>query len=398
MPIAYLVKPMIDTLNFDELGGAQLNTFANQNLVLTDMLGLDEIANFIAVYPEEALTLETENVTKGFAVGNYISYKVEQKGKNAQLKYTFTAAQDGEQYMWIPSEYERKLNVWVNGAWKGNFFEVSNYNVKDLGDFKKGDKITVILTLTKDDLYIKERVYFGYIDEKLYKAAIDGLHKMNENTVVNRVAPAHLVINTDRNEEDILFTTIPIEPGWKIKIDGVPVNTDALFANSTPDIIDKLTGKAKAWAAAKITLDNNIKSDTVPVNSVEPIFDALIGIRLSAGSHTVDMQFIPNYYPFAWILSLSGLVVLIGLSILQTVYNRKHKLAEFAETETEEITEPIIAEEVSEVTETEKIRKTEMIQYETTDSDHNELYTITEDELFSDEPVEEITEIKKEQK
>jgi uncharacterized membrane protein YfhO len=326
MPVAYLVNPMIDTLDFDKLGDAKMNVFGNQNLVLSDMLGLDEIANFIETYPQEDLLVETENVAQGYAVGNYISYKVETKGKNAQLKYTFTVAEDGEQYMWIPSEYERKLNVWVNGVWKGNYFEVSNYYVKKLGDFKKGDKVSVILTLTKDDLYIKERVYFGYINQKLYRAAINGLHEMNENTVVNRVAPAHLQINTNRNEEDILFTTIPIEPGWIIKIDGQPVNTDALFIDSTPNMIDKIIGRAAAWEKAKNTInDIKAKNGKIPVNAVEPVFDSLIGIRLSPGAHTVDMEFIPNYYPFAWILSASGFAILIILSVIQAVYDRKHK-------------------------------------------------------------------------
>lgn len=77
-----------------------------------------------------------------------------------------------------------------------------------------------------------------------------------------------------------MFTSISWEPGWTIKVDGEKVE---------------------------------------PVELV----DALIGIPMTAGEHTVEMTFFPKGMTMGIIISLCGIIVVI---IIAVVENRKKKI------------------------------------------------------------------------
>lgn len=51
--------------------------------------------------------------------------------------------------MFIPTDYQREVSLYVNGSYKGVCFESDNHNIKDLGKFEKGEEVTVKLVLKR---------------------------------------------------------------------------------------------------------------------------------------------------------------------------------------------------------------------------------------------------------
>ena len=80
-----------------------------------------------------------------------------------------------------------------------------------------------------------------------------------------------------------MMTSIPYEPGWTVKVDG---------------------------------------------KKVEPVvlFNAMIGVPLSPGTHEVEMSFLPNGFVQGFGLMLLGIAATIGLGC----YDRKHNKAMLA--------------------------------------------------------------------
>ena len=150
--------------------------------------------------------------------------------------------------------------------------------IQPLGHFSEGDELSFITTITekKNEVLFKEN-YFYYLDEEMFREAIDELKR--QPLEIESFREDHLKGTVTDEEDGILFTTISWEPGWTILVDGV-------------------------------------KTEPVPVAN-----DALIGIPMSKGSHTVEMKFFPKGLALGLIVSPFGIlaVVLIGL------YERKNR-------------------------------------------------------------------------
>ncbi|MDR1754759.1 MAG: YfhO family protein [Eubacterium sp.] len=280
MPIAYLTDPITLDYFFDDYPADRDNVFAKQNRLMSHILGKTDSSDYIKTIPEEDLFLETENVNESKASG-HIAYKVVQNGRNSQLKYTLIAPEEGEIFLWMPSDYERKLNVWINGdVWKGNYYETENYNAKSLGVFEKFEEFTVTLTLTGEDLYFKD-IMFGYFDKELYADDYGLLRDMNENTSVTKISPTRFAVETNYPEERLLLTTVPIERGWNIKVDG-----------------------------------REVKPATV--------LDALMGVELSGGAHRIEFEYnVPDRDIILW-LTATGLMIFALMCVFSYRFKKRY--------------------------------------------------------------------------
>jgi uncharacterized membrane protein YfhO len=279
LPIAYLASRNVTNLQ-EAAVFSELNMFSRQNALLDSLLGSGDTTEYIKTIDDDKLTFSSENVSISSAAKGHAAYKVTKKGSNAQIEYTFDSPISGELFMWLPSSYERKLNVWVNKAWGGNYYETDYYCVMSLGTFKQGESVDVILTLTKDDLYI-QHAYFGYFDEEVYNQAIEQLNTKNSDTKVQKLSPTHLKIDVNATSNDLLFTTIPNEPGWKVTVDG---------------------------KSAEIT----------------ETLGALIGVNLDQGRHTIEMRFTPAYYPTAVYISIGGALVFAAMWFISGKLTKKN--------------------------------------------------------------------------
>ena len=250
------------------------NPFDNQDMLLSAMLGNDGTDTvFKRIMPEY---VDYENITVENA-GSHIKYSPTVKGLNAHIEFTLTAQSDDVIYAFFPSYYERTMNVWVNHEFIDVFYESDNYCIIPLGKFTKGETISVITTPTKDDCYMIDQ-YFYYLDKQMLDSSIAVLKENQWN--IKSFSDTKIEGSITAKADQIMFTTIPYEKGWTIKIDG---------------------------------------------EKVEPVIllDSLIGIKVPEGTHEVTMNFMPGYLIEGIIISISG-IVLLGVIIF--IEKRSKKL------------------------------------------------------------------------
>ncbi|MBQ8902825.1 MAG: YfhO family protein, partial [Oscillospiraceae bacterium] len=221
MPPAYLVNEDVADLELSATEPLQ-----NQNDLLQYMLYGRQLLTSDRQKTEyfsriiEDVDLELTNVTQGKTTDGHHSFKKKQDGLNTEIVYTFEMPETSALYMYLPSKYERTVNVWLNREiFLGTYFEGDNNSIMKIGDFVQGEMITLGLTLTRDDLYFRE-AQFLYCDHEAITSDLSALKAKNSETVVERVSPTKLRISVNAQEDDILFTTVPVEKGWTVKVDG----------------------------------------------------------------------------------------------------------------------------------------------------------------------------------
>ncbi len=298
MPLAYLVDNDIEDLELSDT-----EPLANQNELLRVMLNGTQMITEESQVKEyftriiENVDLELTNVTQGKTTDGHHSFKQKKEGINTEIVYTFEMPETSALYMYLPSKYERTVNVWLNReTFLGTYFEGDNNSIMKIGDFQAGESVTIGLTLTRSDLYFRE-AQFLYCDHDAIFEDLGALKARNAETVVERVTPTKLKISVNAGAEDMVFTTVPVEKGWTILVDGV-------------------------------------KTEYVE------LLDALIGIPVTEGQHTIEMSFTTAGYPFALILTGSGIAIFIAMIVIKRVLeSKKRDSAEENEDISEEETE-----------------------------------------------------------
>lgn len=273
LPITFLSEMGIKDMTLDKD-----MVFENQNMLISYLTGMHK--EYFMTFEADGKPI-AENCTKGNFAGGHVGFT--NKTGEANVTYHATAIADGDVYMFIPTDYERQVTVYVNEKYIGAMFESDNHNIKLLGNFKKGEQIEIRLRLDKNDLYMKTP-QFAMLDTDAYNEAIAKLNEMNKATTVERISGTEVVTNITADKDQMLFTTIPYEDGWTIYVDGV---------------------------------------ETKPVQLVE---EALMGIPVTAGSHKVEFRFFPARMDIGIIASICGILIFTLLILTELKFRKPVKL------------------------------------------------------------------------
>lgn len=272
LPVCYLGENAISALHL-----TAYNPFTAQTELLNTLIGKNyEYYTRITDY-----SFNPVNITQSSTTDDHRIYRQKDTSTTASLTYNIVAPKAGKFYMYLPSTYERAISITVNGESKGKYFEGDNNYMKLLGEFNEGDHVDIVLKLERDVLYFRE-AEFAIIDEEAVRTALNELKEINKDTVCTK--PNATTVRTEVNcEKDMtLFTTIPVEKGWSVYVDGV-------------------------------------KTD------YQETVDALISVPLTAGQHTVEMKFVTAGYPAAVIISIAGVIIFAGLIVLWLKNNPEDK-------------------------------------------------------------------------
>lgn len=269
LPIGFMADNAIADVSFESWE----NPFENQNMLLSALLSDEEQDFFTRIDIDDIVP---ENA-KPSTYGTHNKYVPRIEGQNSHIEFLFTAPTEDMIYMYFPSQYERKINLWLNKEFVDYYYEGGNMVIHPLGRFSEGEEISLITTITeeKNEVLFKEN-YIYYLNEEMFRNAIDELKQ--QPLEIESFKENHIKGTVTAKEDGILFTSISWEPGWTIYVDG---------------------------------------EKTEPVELV----DALIGIPMTAGTHTVEMKFFPKGMKVGIVLSLAGLIVLIIIGI----YERKNR-------------------------------------------------------------------------
>ncbi len=201
---------------------------------------------------------------------------------NSSVTYKITAVEDGEIFFYAPSDYTRECNLSVNGSSKGTFFANETNRIISLGIYEAGQELSVKLTLSKDDLYLKQSCdYFYYIDDEAYEAAFSELLSNPQYIIDDDCSDSHLTGKiTTSNDNQMIQTTIPYDEGWVITLDG--------------EIVE-----------------------------IYETLDALIAFDIpAAGEHTLEMKYSPSIYKLGLTISIIGIIAFIVLCIIDIFFKK----------------------------------------------------------------------------
>lgn len=235
LSIAYTVSK--DLLSLDHLGND--NPFNSQNILLSTMLGQtvfvkDEEGNLnIEGFSEYYTRIDTgEPVLGDVTVSDYNGQPTytQMDSGDPTIDYRFTVESTEEIFAFLKTENEQKVNLWLgtyneeNGDYDfkshGTYFETNNYCIFPLGSFEPGTQVSLRVTVANDQkaAIIKEP-FFYYFNRDAFQNDIDKLkaHQMDFGT---KYSASKLKGTVTAGPDEILFTSIPYEPGWTVKVDG----------------------------------------------------------------------------------------------------------------------------------------------------------------------------------
>jgi uncharacterized membrane protein YfhO len=203
---------------------------------------------------------------------------------------------DGDLYMYLPacpfSDSMDNCKIFVNdvklsgGTADADYFTNETWTIVNLGSFGKGEHVDVRVEFSGGKLYLSTEspYYFYQIDyakmvmafDQLASASMDIVEYGNDYVEGNIYLP---------EGQELIFTTIPYDEGWKVYVDG---------------------------------------------KKVEPVMvlDSLLAVPSTAGEHDIRFVYRPDCAVFGGILSVLGILAFVALVIWSNM-RRIRALAKF---------------------------------------------------------------------
>lgn len=274
LPLGFMVNRSVLNLELEDL-----EPFQNQNQILNSMSGVNENV----FYPNTNVSKQMQNVKEKT---NGTTHVLTHSNPNleASISYRVTASHTGRLYAYISSRYDKKIDILVDGE---SIIDTGDqnayhYNILDLGYHMAGDTFDFDIVLIDETVRWND-VMFYTLDMEKFENHMNLLQQKNalhlEEFKGNSIT-ANATVD-DRNS--ILYTSIPYDKGWIIKVD------------------DKIVEPVK-------------------------IFDTLMGLELEPGNHKIEMEYHPRGLYVGGVISL----ISVGLFVSFRIIDRKKTRLSFS--------------------------------------------------------------------
>lgn len=171
----------------------------------------------------DEITLATENAIHD---GVGLTGSFEKDGSSPCITYCFRTTEQGPVYAYFKSPTANSCAVSVNGYYVGVYFTNETRQNLYLGTFAKGEEVEISFAMRHSSLTISD-VFVQTLKESFLR---DQLQKLQLGQMQIESYSARKVTGTVTAEQNgFLFTSIPYDEGWTVKIDGVPTETSALY-------------------------------------------------------------------------------------------------------------------------------------------------------------------------
>ncbi len=320
LSLAYAVESKISEIDMAEYH----NPYDRLNAIVTAMLGEEEL---IEIYkPLAGQTVDTTNISTSsrtptsssnykYPFTNYAKLDLESSATvryTIQLPYIDTSYADqmkiensyrGDNttvkpqqqyvYFYLPSEFQREFKFTSPAGSYGDVFGGGGVRSLFVGKLNEGEAHTVSLELKSENLYVTQEVpLFYYLDVELYTETMERLAK-TQLKIDEGFSDDHITgtITTVKNSSTI-FTSIPYDEGWIVKVDGKTVDVSGVLGDSSLDTKSSTDGAVIAFDIAE------------------------------AGDHTVEFIYRPKAFVIGMTVSVIGLVIFLVLIIFEKKINK----------------------------------------------------------------------------
>ncbi|MBO5290390.1 MAG: YfhO family protein, partial [Clostridia bacterium] len=211
-------------------------------------------------------------------IGCY-SYTVTNTAGGASLSFTLTALESGNAYVYLKTGANTIANATFtlpDGTAVYQNIDTKPY-ILDLGYLNKGDVVSVYAPIKEGtDGYVY--LYAVTLNDEAFETGYNQLKKDSLNVTTFEERNIEGDINV--SEDGILYTSINYDTGWSVYIDGEKVSAD----------------------------------DIVPLGT-----NALLGVRITEGEHTVQFKYTPQGLIIGCVISVTTLIMLLLLcSLIKT--------------------------------------------------------------------------------
>ena len=188
------------------------------------------------------------------------------------ISFTMSTEKDQNVYLFVESSGIE--DVLISVGYEQYSQNTSREYVYDLGVCKAGTPINVEMTV-KDDVNSASLNFFAYaLDDEKFE---EGYEKLNSGALnIDSFTDTEITGTLNASEDGIIYTSIPYDEGWKITLDGKEVAKDDIVA----------------------------------------IGDALLGVKVSAGSHSVKFKYTPRGMMLGLGISAVTALILIAVAVL----------------------------------------------------------------------------------
>ena len=194
------------------------------------------------------------------------TYKKINYNDKASIKLKITTNHPGILYNYMSCEKFKKVDILLNGKSIIDINDENGYecNILELGKYGVGEEIELQFELLEDRIEPKDIMFYTLDLEKFEQA----INKITDKLEITEYKNDYIKTKINVTNNEILYTSIPYDKGFEIKVDG---------------------------------------------NKIEPIqiSDTLTGIELQKGEHTIEFKYIPRGFKAGTIISLTGILLFI---------------------------------------------------------------------------------------
>ncbi len=268
LPIAFRANSDIEYWSHDGT-----NPFTVQSNLFESATGLSDVFKDIKV--ERVTTNNVTSSNEDFGDSGCYPFEVTGSLSDASLTYTLTVEKSGNAYLYYKTGASNVDNITVTLPGEVAISQSidSKPFILDLGYLNEGDEISVYAPIKEGNVGYTY-IYAVTLDDDVFK---EGYNKLKDNSLNTEVFDeTHIKGTINADSDGIIFTSINYDNGWSVYLDGERVSKDDLVK----------------------------------------IGDALLGIRVTEGEHTLEFKFMPEGLIAGTVISLVTLVILLIVMLL----------------------------------------------------------------------------------
>jgi len=273
LPLGFLTDSQLLNVDF----ASNDNPFVFQNTLLQKASGIDQDVWTLLKGKNLVIQSESDIISSKTASGN-CAYDTTDESEKATVTYSYTTDRQGLMCIRLNLTKKNSYSVWKNGIELYN----ETYSLPQMlsvSEVAPGDVIEIKLTCKTGEKGTID-ISAATLDEAIFRNAYDTLAA--STLELTEFKNTYVAGTIDCNRSGVLYTSIPQNGNWTATVDGKP---------------------------AEIVLIGN----------------AMVGLLLPEGSHTVSFRYHNPAFALGWKISLTCLLIVAGmyLSFYQPKFKRK---------------------------------------------------------------------------
>lgn len=291
LPIAFRANEDIEIWSHDNS-----NPFEVQSALFQSATGLNQV--FYDITLDKVSTNNTTCNYDGYGDSGCYPYTVTGDSADASLTYDLTVQESGNAYIYFKtgSNSVERITVSLSDGTAISQPIDTKPHILDLGYMEKGDTISVYAPITEGTTGYTY-LYAVTLNDEEFRSGYDQLKADSLN--IESFEETEITGTLKASEDGIIYTSINYDTGWSVYIDGEKVSDE--------DIVI--------------------------------IGDALLGVRVTEGNHTITFKYVPEGLVFGLMISIMALITVLLILYIKKQEWFKFSPALYEETITEEIEE-----------------------------------------------------------